>query len=356
MTNEFCFLLSNGLFISDKAITDSISFSPCCIYKDQVSNFASADWKNINNWTENCNDCKLKEDSNKKSRRNEMNSWFTDVKQEGITHLEIDYSNACNAACGICNSMASSSIANIMRKEGKNYIKTPNVKQQVFFDTIENLDLSSIRLLKFRGGEPFYATFHEKLLEKISIPENAMIMYQTNGSIYPSDDWWNLAKNFKEVHLSFSIDAVYERFNYIRSNLNFEKVKNNILKILIDKRINLSASIECTINPLNAYYFDEMFNFYLELKKFNKNIKLNWHPCMGDWGIENIPPVLRELITKKFKNNNLSKVINSYDFDVTKFNNFINVIQNHEKRFKLDSYKVFPEIYPLIMDYYTSIN
>jgi organic radical activating enzyme len=355
MVNDFCFLLSNGLFISDKGHSkENINFSPCCIYDEQSSDITSA-WQNIKDWTKNCDKCFLKEKHNKKSRRQEMNQQFSHIKNAELSYLEIDHNNACNAACGMCNSMASSSIAQILRKEGNNYVDVPTIKQKEFFNVIDKLDLSKVKVIKFRGGEPFYSNFHQKVLEKVEFPSNTTLMYQTNGSIYPKKEWWNIANKFKEIHMSFSIDGVNERFNYIRSNLIFTAVKKNIIKILENKQVNFTVSIECTINPLNAYYFDEIFKFMQELKKYNKNITFNWHQCWGDWGLENTPLKLRELITNKYKNINLCKVINDFELDDSKFVSFVLSLQKHEKRFNLDTMKTFPEVYPLILEYYESL-
>jgi organic radical activating enzyme len=354
MVNDFCFLLSNGLFITDKEDTNLI-FKPCCIFEEKSFSYSTNAWSNIKNWTDSCSRCLLKENNNKKSRRQEMNEWFTDVKKQTLTHLEIDYSNACNAACGMCYPIASSKIAKIMQNEGKNYIPRPKVKQQTFIDTVLNLDLQDIKLIKFRGGEPFYIDFHKTVLKKIGVPSDCTVMYQTNGSIYPDNEWWDLVKDFNKIHFSFSIDAINDRYNYIRSFLNYDKVKENIIKILSDKRINITADIEVTINPLNAYYFDEIIKLYVELKKFNSQITLNWHQCWDHWGLENTPPNLRDFIRKKYKNSNMTKLIDSFEFDNQKFIKFVENIKLHEKRFNLNGAQIFSEIYPLIIEHYNNL-
>jgi len=357
MVNNFCFLLSNGLFITDKGKNPNIlNFSPCCFFQDKTKNLSDAKWNEIKDWTSSCNRCLLKEKNNKNSLRQQINSWFSDVKDKGLTFLEVDYSNACNAACGMCKPINSSFIEKIWKEEGVNSLmKTPHVKRKDFFEAINNLDLSNIRVLKFRGGEPLYSNFHESLLEKISLPQSASVFYQTNGSIYPSDNWWKLAKKFEKVHFSFSIDGIGERFEYIRTPLKFAQVESNIIKLITNKEINGSFSIECTINPLNAFYFDELFVFYQKLKKYNKNIILNWHDCWGEWGLNNTPPKLRDLITKKYKNINLCKLINELEFDKSKFISFIHSLQKHEKRFNIDGNITFPEIYSIIMEEYQKI-
>ena len=357
MVNDFCFLLSNGLFISDKKTQDNqLSFTPCCIFKDQVKNLSDAKWNEIKDWTPSCNRCLLKEKNNKISSRQEFNSWFSDIKEEGLTFLEIDYSNACNAACGMCKPHSSSLIEKMWRKEGVNQIMAPNVKHKDFYESINNLDLSKIRVIKFRGGEPLYSNFHESLLKKISLPQYACVFYQTNGSIYPSDNWWNLAKKFEKVHFSFSIDGIGDRFEYIRTPLKFAQVESNIIKLMTNKEINSSFSIECTINPLNAFYYNEVFDFYIRLRRINKNITLNWHNCWDYlWELNNTPPKLRNLITEKYKNNSMCQVINDFEFKEDEFITFVLQLKKHEKRFNLNTAEIFPEVYPLIQECYDGL-
>ena len=355
MSNSFCKFLSNGLFISDKIDSDNLMFSPCCLYTEGNLTYAKDEWNKINDWTNNCNQCQVKETSGKNSHRQIINNWFHDVSDNNLRYLEIDYSNACNAACGMCKPIASSSIAKIWRDEKINFIPVPNVKREVFYEVIENLDFKNIKVIKFRGGEPFYSNFHKKILKKVVLKEETIVMYHTNGSIYPDNEWWSIAKNFKNIHFSFSIDGTNERFDYIRTNLKYEKVKNNIIKLITNPDINSTCDIEATINPLNAFYYNEIFDLLLELKKYNKNITMNWHQCRGDWGLENTPPQLRNIITEKYKNNNLCQMINNFPFEKENFINFVKSIKKHESRFNFDTNKTFPEIYPLIIQEYEKL-
>ena len=133
MTNSFCGFLSNGLFISDK-IDGNLSFSPCCLYGEYSKKIHYDKWNNVNDWSSYCNNCYIKEKNNKLSHRQQNNKYFKN-NDEGITYLELDYSNACNAACGMCNSISSSKIARILKLEGNNNVNVPSVKRKTFFDS-----------------------------------------------------------------------------------------------------------------------------------------------------------------------------------------------------------------------------
>lgn len=354
MSNNFCKFLSNGLFITDKE-DDKLLFSPCCLFENKSHKIDKNEWNKITNWVDNCNICLYKEQNNKKSHRQIHNNWFSNVDDTQIRYLEIDYSNACNAACGMCKPITSSSIAKIWKQEGKNFIPVPTVKREEFYKVIESLDLTNINVIKFRGGEPFYSNFHKKILKRVLLKKEAIIMYHTNGSIYPDDEWWEIVKDFKNIHFSFSIDGINERFDYIRTNLNYEKVKNNVIKLISSTNINVTCDIELTINPLNLFYYNEIFDLTNELKKYNKSITMNWHACRGEWGLENTPPSLRSVVTKKFNNNSLCKMVNNFSYEKELFIKFVESIKKHEKRFNLDTNKSFPEIYPYIIEEYEKL-
>jgi hypothetical protein len=350
MTNSFCGFLSNGLFISDK-VSENLKFSPCCLYEGGVESIDKINWRNINDWTNDCNECYIKElGQSDRSRRHFGNTFDKKFKNNEILFLDIDYSNACNAACGICNSKYSSSIAKLERLENKKPI-VPNIKQELFLERIRTLNLDNLKTLKFIGGEPLYIGFNKKVLNLIKYPENVEVLYQSNGSIYPDDEWWDLASKFKNINITFSIDGIKERFNYIRSNLDYKQVEDNILKILSDNRIKLTSGIHYTVNPLNAFYFDEIFYLIKKMKTYNSKTTLNWHRCGGKWDLSNTTPILKEKITTKYNNKLFSKTLRYQQFNIESHNNFVEAIKLHERRFKKNGIDIFPEIYADALNY-----
>jgi hypothetical protein len=350
MTNSFCGFLSNGLFISDK-VSRNLNFSPCCLYKGGVDSIDKINWRNINGWTDACNDCYIKElGQSDRSRRHFGNTFDKNFNNNEILFLDIDYSNACNAACGICNSTYSSSIAKLERLENKNPI-VPNIKQEFFLEKIRTLNLANLQTLKFIGGEPLYINFNKKILNLIKYPENVEVLYQSNGSIYPDEEWWNLASKFKNIDMVFSIDGIGERFNYIRSNLDYQRVEDNILKIISDNRIKITCGIHYTVNPLNAFYFDEIFSLVKKMKKYNSKTVLNWHPCNNNWDLSNTTPLLRKKIIRKYNNKLFSNTLISLPFNVDCHKKFTESIKLHEQRFNKNGSQIFSEIYEDAMNY-----
>jgi len=350
--NDFCSFLSNGLYVTDKVDLKNLQFQPCCFFNAEKNyteyHDSREEWKNINSWTDSCISCKNKENFSKKSHRTIANSLYNDV--EGLAHLEINYGNACNAACGMCNSISSSRIAKQDRLEGKNYVPAPTVNKRKFYEFFDNLEYDYIKVLKFQGGEPFYTDFHKNIIKKVKHPEVATLSYQTNGSIYPDEEWWDLVQNFENIYISFSIDAVGEQFNYVRYGLNWEQVYDNMEKIISKKTHNISWGIHCTINPLTLYYMDRVFQKYTILTKINKKSDITFSDSRKRWSLQNTTPKLYEMFIEKYKNFSFAKFFNYNQFDINEYSSYIKSIELHETRYNLNGLEIFPEIYDIAID------
>ena len=98
-------------------------------------------------------------------------------------------------------------------------------------------------------------------------PENVIVKYATNLSIFPNDETIELWKKFKKVILNVSIDGVGEKFEYVRWPLQWHQIDNNLKKLKQLKNqndINLVYHIAYTGNPLTIWYLDELENYSQE--------------------------------------------------------------------------------------------
>ena len=77
-------------------------------------------------------------------------------------------------------------------------------------------------------------------------------------------------RNFKNVEIAFSIDAVGERFNYQRKNADWNVVNNNIAKYQQLKKDygNITLQVCSTINVLNIFYIEELAH-WIEAQQFD---------------------------------------------------------------------------------------
>jgi MoaA/NifB/PqqE/SkfB family radical SAM enzyme len=231
---------------------------------------------------------------------------------DGDAHiLEIAMDTECNAACVICGPGWSS----LWRKQ--NNWKKIHVESYSIADQIPTLiDLSKITRLGILGGEPFINDFHVKILKMIPTPENVTLSYPTNGSIWPDDSVFELWSRFKKVIINFSIDDMYERFTYIRWPLKWSRVEENFRRFVgLVPNSNLQARIQCTINPFNIWYIDELSSWCKQVgNEAGVLIEFSVQAAVADWGLDCAPESLRQAICDKYPAGH--KLVNMLDYHV----------------------------------------
>jgi MoaA/NifB/PqqE/SkfB family radical SAM enzyme len=122
--------------------------------------------------------------------------------------------------------------------------------------------LNHIRYIEFTGGEPFMIEQHFAMLQGIvdrGIAHQVEIHYNTNGTQYP-EQAEHIWKHFKTVEIAFSIDDVGERFEYQRSNAEWNLVCENIDRFRDLKEIysNIQLQVCTTVNVFNVRYLGEV--------------------------------------------------------------------------------------------------
>ena len=95
-----------------------------------------------------------------------------------------------------------------------------------------------------------------------------------------------MLSNFKEVHISFSIDDVAERNTYIRSLSNWDLMIKN-LKLITDN-YQFIFRITQTVSVYNFLYVEELEQ-YLKTQNINIPIHLN-HVHSPDYLMANVLP------------------------------------------------------------------
>jgi len=342
MPNQFCRYLSNG-YSFRLAKNNSVKVAPCCLYKTAIpldSNLLrnrELAFNQVNEWTSNCNDCKILEDAGQQSLRQTGADWIDDDEnsQDAIS-IDIHLDNKCNAACVTCNEQSSSLWKKENSKLNNEKIKI-NMDDGLINQNIDNIvgtvSLEKLKYIKFFGGEPLFTNTHLKFLQHVPQPDQVVLHYTTNGSIYPNDETLAMWKKFKTIIFAVSLDGIENQFDYVRWPLPWNKVSANLIKLKKNKDIwNLMFRVEFTANFLNAYYFDRLENWVNNNLKTNLSgdkTEINIHPCWGGiWDLEKMPLGIRTLIFKKYPNNHVihNLVANSIaPTDLEPWVNFVNI-------------------------------
>jgi hypothetical protein len=176
--------------------------------------------------------------------------------------------------------------------------------------------------------------------------KNVSIRYQSNGSIYPSDEVLELWKDYKYIVYGASLDGVGERFNYLRWPLKWHR-SEKVIKRLINET-NVSLHVNCTISPLNVLYVDELENWLIDnvdKSRFSSQRQMvRPNACLGDLDLRFASVKLREKVYLKYgEDHNISKLLQSLELynDPSKMFSYI---EQMDKLRRLDWRKTFPDV------------
>jgi MoaA/NifB/PqqE/SkfB family radical SAM enzyme len=328
----------------------------------------------------NCTLCWQEEDGGRNSKRIRDNNRYNHevtlglIKPyQGLAKIELNLGNTCNIKCRTC----SASISSTWMKEDydlthkritfkeysanmKKYHQTYDEDSPFWEDLKQNL--STIRQFDFYGGEPFLS---KKMWEILKIcvekgyAKDIELHYNTNGTNWPDDV--ELFKNFKSVNLSFSIDGINERFEYMRYPAIWLEVKENMKKAVAfnNDYKNLSLSWCITLSNLNIFYLPEIldehysnwteFGFYLNLVHGPKHYNISIMPTdVKDKVLERLDTISKSYTDAWYHLQGIIGFIKNGNYNEKEWNNFINVGKAHDEYRKQDYNTTFEEFGKII--------
>lgn len=295
VSNNWCPEVYRAMFI-DRHNDDQIRVAPCCQAMTKVEPVAGFDFGTSPHLTKirqqfdqglkpvECNLCWNAENRGQKSRRQGAIEFFDLPSQDTTVKLEaIDYSAtwACNLACIMCGANNSSTWAKELlltsadlTRLGRRFQKSNKIQ--------DNLDLTDIKKIHFNGGEPLLNADQFSLLNNVNLSQ-VTISYNTNGTIWPSDQLIDLWSRAKLVKLFFSIDAVGPQFEYIRYPADWSQVSDNLLRMKQQMPSNVMFSFNTTVGCHNAFEILDVW------KWFDKNLSSNREGDLSDfcWQLAN---------------------------------------------------------------------
>ena len=353
MAHNFCRHLSNSYRFTQ--IDNQLHYSPCCftptypitskqdVFEKQKVATAAAEQDPTNY----CNQCLKTEQAGFRhnSRRTSALDYIPADAVDSVPYtLEIQIDITCNAACVTCGPYYSTLWLNEL---GKPISKKYNISTQLNYDQLPSLiDFSTLKEIRFFGGEPFMNLLHLQVLSYVLDPSKVDLLYSTNGGVKPTEYEFSIIKKFKNVNISFSIDDIKERFEYVRWPIKWDTLENNI-KYFSNNLPNANFKIHSTVNPLTLYYVKDLESWAKEFALKN-NINLTQHtlnPCYGLWGIDSTPPGLREYILTQYSvHHPIVKILNNYleiPYNFEKLENNMNLLDIKRKQ---NWKKTFPDI------------
>lgn len=199
--------------------------------------------------------------------RNE-NVNYSDVKNFDLRFIDLHWSNVCNLRCVMCHPGQSSLIAKDLN------VVWPTIKDEKIQPIIDMVikNQYKIKEIYLSGGEPFYIPHNIKLLNLLE-NKDVPLRINTNMQWQKSNKLYQILKNFKNVQLTMSADAVKEKFNYIRNGASWTTFIENIKMVRNETQFQLR--INTIFSIINANELDELIDYFynkLDIKDITINI------------------------------------------------------------------------------------
>lgn len=243
---------------------------PCCAFEDTVDLYITDDWRaahkrlgerSESEWLSNCVECKQAEDNGQRSLRQMFNN-FNWHLESGVEYFDFKINNTCNLACRMCDGTSSSTWTSIIKnnpdKNWTTHLKNSARTVTGWHNDVDKvlIELYTAQVVKFTGGEPFLVPQVKDMLEFMIEQDIAYIcdlQFITNGTVDISK-YYNLLKEFNCVTILVSVDAIGERFEFIRQGASWNQVSENILNI----REHANVIVTCLPNVFNKNHIHEV--------------------------------------------------------------------------------------------------
>lgn len=204
-----------------------------------------------------CEKCISDESQGLPSYRTMFNSLATSAA--GLQFVDIRNTNHCNLKCRYCGPHFSSSWA----KE----LGTVQITHQDIGQYKNTLFTDDLHWMYFTGGEPLINPEHWDLLKELvecNRAQNISLMYNTNLTTikYRDVEIVDLWRKFRSVKVQCSIDAVGLPLEYIRSGIQWNKIKDNLQTLLTAaKNSNITVFFSPVLSILNIWFIAELFDY-----------------------------------------------------------------------------------------------
>jgi sulfatase maturation enzyme AslB (radical SAM superfamily) len=193
----------------------------------------------------------------------------TDFKEPQIQEINIKANNFCNLKCRSCGPHFSS--------------KWEEEIDQVFHitkdtdipDKLAQVDYSKLVCIVFAGGEPTIQSEHVQVLTHLVNQNLTHIKIRIATNLhslkFKDTNLLDLWKNFPNLELQVSVDAVGEQAESVRSGTKWQILSDNITQ-LINSGINFYVNI--TVSALNIWFLKTTVD---QLKSLGvSDIQFNW--------------------------------------------------------------------------------
>ncbi len=297
--------------------TSNPAFAPCCLYQSQETpkhNFNDywngEELKKVRQQMREgkkpagCWKCFNDEDLGKKSMRQSVNesrlSPHADLIEKSDSNLKplqvkLLAGASCNLACRMCVSHVSSKVHKVWETVGLP-VKDP-YKYDETSEKIIKTNAESIRYIDLMGGEPFYNKRIQNLVQWLVDENHAqhITVYVTTNAMLLNDQLIHNLRQFENVVIIVSLDAVGLKHEYIRPGANWDTIIANIEKLQLNR---LNVLIQPVISAINILCLPELIQWCKNRKLHMTQMSLVHEP--EALHPKNLPNALKPLVDKRF--------------------------------------------------------
>ena len=202
---------------------------------------------------------------------------------ENLKYLDLRLGHTCNIKCVMCSPHDSSKwVAD--HKKLITVLQDPEVKRQMQWDRKLfnnkwhekdsfwkeiNAQIPNLRQVYFAGGEPLMIKEHKMFIKEIirqGYQDKILLRYNSNGLLV-DEELIELWSKFHKVKFAVSVDASFERDDYIRFPTKFADVERT-LHMLDNTPDNIHISMATAVQIFNIKHMPDFIKW-----KINSNFK-----------------------------------------------------------------------------------
>lgn len=244
-----------------------------------------------------------------------------------LEYIDLRFGNLCNMKCRSCGPWDSSlwydDFVDLTGSDNFDFYSTNNyqLKQTNNTWTLKNDDFTwyqdekfwdmmrqvvpNVNRLYLTGGEPLINKAQWRLLDlciELGVSGQIILEYNTNMTLIP-DHAFTVWSQFKEIHIGCSIDAIGDLAYYMRYPVQWNDIKENILKFGNASCANLLAKFAPTISVFNILELLTMTDWLRENRMPNIRPNPSFHILEGPHyqNIQVLPPEIKVWISDEYK-------------------------------------------------------
>ncbi len=223
-------------------------------------------------------------------------------KKPVIKYLGLRLSNLCNYACRTCSPDLSTGWYKDSLVGDKDFTKGTVKAFSNTDDFMKQLTASvdDLEIIYIAGGEPLITPEIQSMLEFLVTKgrDDIELIVNTNFS-KPNEKILQLLTQFKSVHLSLSLDGMFEQGEYLRHGMNWDETETRI-KTFLKNYPSMKLKLFPTVSIYNIFHVSDFLDYVLEKKYFRpSDIQINPVTSPTDFNFQILPESLKKRAMNK---------------------------------------------------------